>query len=64
MLGNPDVQKTDNGPPFNSKEMNNFTTRRNISQVKTAPAHPAANNAETVMRFLIAMLVNMLYVIK
>ena len=24
-FGNPDIQKSDNGPPFNSQEMNKFT---------------------------------------
>ena len=30
--------------------MDVFTASRDISQVKTAPAHPAANNVETVMK--------------
>lgn len=50
MFGNPQVQKSDNGPPFNSKDMEEFTRRRNIEQVKIAPGHPAANNVETVMK--------------
>ena len=49
-FGNPDVQKSDNGPPFNSHEMEDFTKKRDIEQVKIAPGHPAANNVETVMK--------------
>ena len=49
-FGNPTTQKSDNGPPFNSCEMNDFTAKRNIEQVKIAPSHPAANNVETVMK--------------
>jgi hypothetical protein len=50
MFGNPDVQKSDNGPPFNSKQMADFTTSRDIAQVKIPPGHPAPNNVETVMK--------------
>ena len=32
-------EKSDNEPPFNSKEMENFTKNRNIEQVKTPPGH-------------------------
>ena len=49
-FGNPQIQKSDNGPPFNSKQMADFTTTRGIEQVKTAPGHPGPNNAETVMK--------------
>ena len=49
-FGNPQVQKSDNGPPFNSKEMEAFTRGRDITQVKIPPGHPAANNVETVMK--------------
>ena len=49
-FGNPEVQKSDNGPPFNSKDMDAFTNKRSIEQVKIAPGHPAANNVETVMK--------------
>ena len=49
-FGNPVVQKSDNGPPFSSKEMDAFTQQRDISQVKIAPGHPAANNVETIMK--------------
>ena len=50
VFGNPKVQKSDNGPPFNSKEMEAFAQGRNIEQVKIPPGHPAANNVETVMK--------------
>jgi transposase InsO family protein len=49
-FGNPNTQKSDNGPPFNSREMEEFTTKRDIEQVKIAPGHPAANN--TLQSFL------------
>ena len=50
LLGNPDRQKSDNGPPFNSKKMLSFTSDRGIEQIKIPPGHPAANNVETVMK--------------
>ena len=49
-FGNPTRQKSDNGPPFNSKEMKAFTDNRNIEQIKTPPGHPSPNNSETVMK--------------
>ena len=49
-FGNPIRQKSDNRPPFNSKEMKTFTDSRNIEQVKTPPGHPSPNNSETVMK--------------
>ena len=36
-FGNPVQQKSDNGPPFNPREMKTFTDNRNIQQVKTPP---------------------------
>lgn len=48
-LGNPQRQKGDNGPLFNSKEMLNFTSKRDIKQVKIPPGYPSANKAEMVM---------------
>ena len=50
LFGNPLRQKSDNGPPFDSKEMAKFAPNRNIEQVKTPPGHPAANNVEIVMK--------------
>ena len=49
-FGNPTWQKSDNGPPFNSKEMKRFTDNRNIEQIKRPPGHPAPNNSEKVMK--------------
>ena len=48
--GNPEQQITDNGPPFNSKAMDMFTSGRDIQQQKTPPLHPSSNPAETFMR--------------
>ena len=36
-FGNPQRQKSDNGPPFNSKEMLNFNSKRDIKQFKISP---------------------------
>ena len=49
-FGNPQCQKSDNGFPFNSKEMSNFTSKHDIEQVKIPPDHPPANNVEKVMK--------------
>ena len=49
-FGNPIRQKSDNGPPFNSKEMEKFTKNRNIEQVKTPAGYLSLNNGETVMK--------------
>jgi hypothetical protein len=51
-FGSPCTQKSDNGPPFNSHAMDDFTKKRDIEQVKIAPGHPSANNVETVMKSL------------
>ena len=48
--GNPEKQLSDNGPPFNSKEMDTFAKERNITLEKTPPMHPSANPAETFMK--------------
>ena len=32
--------------------MSNFTSKRDIEQVKLPPDHPSANNVETVMKSL------------
>ena len=52
LFSNPLRQKSDNGSPFNSNEIEKFARNRNIEQVKTPPGHPAANNVETVMKRL------------
>ena len=49
-FGNPNIQRSDNGPPFNSLEMKRFTDSRSIEQTKIPPGHPAPNNVETVMK--------------
>ena len=49
-FGNPEVQLSDNGPPFNSQAMRNFCEARNIVMEKTPPLHPSANPAETFMK--------------
>ena len=49
-FGNPSVQRSDNGPPFNSTAMKTFTDSRGIEQTKIPPGHPSANNVETVMK--------------
>ena len=48
--GNPEKQISDNGPPFNSKKMEEFADKRNISLNKIPPLHPSSNPAETFMR--------------
>lgn len=48
--GNPVTQLSDNGPPFNSAEMEHFAEKRNIELKKTPPLHPQANPAETFMK--------------
>lgn len=48
--GNPDVQISDNGPPFNSTQMQKFTTSKDITLQTTPPHHPSSNPAETFMR--------------
>ena len=51
-FGNPNTQLSDNGPPFNSKEMEVFAEKRDIELKKTPPLHPQANPAETFMKSL------------
>lgn len=47
---NPERQKSDNGPSFNSTEMLNFTSKHDTTQVKIPPNHPSTSNAETVIK--------------
>ena len=49
-IGNPEVQLSDNGPPFNSASMNKFAQERDIKLEKIPPLHPSANPVETFMR--------------
>ena len=48
--GDPQVQLSDNGPPFNSVAMKNFTDKRGIKQEKIPPLHPSGNPVETFMK--------------
>ena len=48
--GNPENQLSDNGPPFNSKSMEQFTKKRNINVQKIPPCHPSSNTVETFMK--------------
>ena len=50
VYGNPQVQISDNGPPFNSKKMADFAKDRDITLRSTPPYHPNANPAETCMK--------------
>jgi ribosomal protein L21E len=50
LLGNPENQLSDNGPPFNSKAMQLFADKRSINLQKTPPLHPSANPVETFMK--------------
>ena len=47
---NPEMQLSDNGPPFNSGAMERFCQSRNIQMQKIPPLHPSANPAETFMK--------------
>ena len=49
-LGNPNIQLSDNGPPFNSKAMQTFADQHSIVLKKTPPFHPSANPVETFMK--------------
>ena len=48
--GNPDTQISDNGPPFNSKKMQEFADQRDIQMETVPPYHPSSNPVETFMR--------------
>ena len=49
-LGSPELQLSDNGPPFNSENMQTFAGHRNIQLQKIPPLHHEANPVETFMR--------------
>ena len=49
-IGNPEHQLSDNGPPFNSRAMQDFATMRGINLQKIPPLHPSANPVETFMK--------------
>ena len=48
--GNPENQISDNGPPFNSYKMKEFTDSRGIAMRTTPPHYPNANPAETFLK--------------
>ena len=48
--GNPEQQISDNGPPFNSAKMQDFTEKRGIEMRTTPPYFPNANPAEVFMK--------------
>ena len=48
--GNPESHRSDNGPPFNSKEFADFSKSHSIMHHKTFPYHPQANPVETFMK--------------
>ena len=48
--GNPEHQISDNGPPFNSSKMQEFTESRGIKMRTTPPHFPNANPAEVFMK--------------
>ena len=51
--GIPDVIKSDNGPPFNSHDMEMYAKKRGFYHHKVEPEHPASNGlAENFMRML------------
>ncbi|XP_060076924.1 uncharacterized protein K02A2.6-like [Ylistrum balloti] len=41
--GIPDILVTDNGPPFNSREFENFTEKYDIEHVTSSPGYPQSN---------------------
>ena len=48
--GYPDTQISDNGPPFNSKSMQQFMENHDITAQFSTPYHPSQNPAETFMK--------------
>ena len=49
--GNPEVQISDNGPPFNSAQMHHFAANKSIKLQMAPPLHPSSNPVdETFMR--------------
>ena len=48
--GYPERHRTDNGPPFNSKEFADYSTRHGIVHDLSYPYHPQGNPAETFMK--------------
>ena len=50
--GTPIVNRTDNGPPFNSEDFRQFLDRKGIEHEKVFPYHPNSNPVETLMKSL------------
>ena len=48
--GHPDFHRTDNGHPFNSTVVTDFSQSRDITHDKVYPFHPQANLVETFMK--------------
>ena len=48
--GNPEIQITDNGPFFTSKQMGVLANENNGKLQKIVPQHPSSNPAETFLR--------------
>ena len=49
-FGQPKSHRTDNGPPFNSRDFEEFSKTKGIEHIKTFPYHPQANPAECFMK--------------
>ena len=50
--GFPDIQISDNGPPFNSGHMKKFAEKHDMELQLNTPYHPSSNPVETFMRSL------------
>ena len=48
--GTPIIHRTDNGPPFNSKDFEAFSKQHAIHHETSPPYHPNANPVETIMK--------------
>ena len=48
--GTPIIHRSDNGPPFNSKEFEAFSKHHAIHHETSAPYHPQANPVEAIMK--------------
>lgn len=48
--GTPLIHRTDNGPPFNSKEFEAFSKQQAVHHEKALPYHPQANPVEAFMK--------------
>ena len=48
--GTPMIHRTDNGPPFNSKEFEEFSKFHGICHEKSFPYHPQSNPVEALMK--------------